>query len=613
MEALKVHIDANFPAYPLSDRVTFSSLCKMKLDSTNTLANSIRPIPAESKNSFERSRPNRIVDGQVQPSRGPRGHPVRCMCVLCDACAELLVSMRAGRVNPPGKAKKIRASSTAMRPCDDTIPDSSLARMVQDPGSVSHTESSSVELSQSLSKRHERSVSCVHEEKTEYSRESRLEKTTVLSDGSVLTEVDRSYNSQSRTIKLEQRSVETVEIILKVTNTRTEDFRRDYIQRVISCDVYNPHSLVILQAHLESLLPKPVTNDRPIEVPVDPSLTPRQQMEKQREYNFAYMRQRDRDESDRWESRQQRAKLEHEMYECVQCMSGSSAGSSTALLDKLHAAGNRFAEHLKDLKNANNDEARRALNPRFMEAVEDMTPLRLMCAKTDAKEIDRRFNNVRVHNAVGHYQDPKAPYINDRLVVPVEAFAPPLATSTLALLVRQMMRENRSVERDLTGLVRDRLHANGVMTVVELTGAMKSFAQSLLLAAHASHVDMQKIDIIWTNADRMFFDTVHFLEEYVPILEEGGSNITGLTIYRPATNPITDHMTEIDESWRKLKVLREFRMVGLRRPPRIQRRVMFDDACDGADTLLGHDGPDDSQVQLMKEMPLNVHFGGVVI
>jgi hypothetical protein len=446
----------------------------------------------------------------------------------------------------------------------------------------------------------------VEEEKRVSSHEVRYEKRTITEDGREKTEVSRNFESRSHTFKLEQRSAVTVRKIIQATSVRTSTFRRDYMSSVLSCDVNNVHSLVVLEAYMKTIAPKLPAIEPAPEIPADPSLTPQEQRVKNRVYFYEYMRLQDFNRLRHMEKHRVIAQLERDKDTCVQGLSGKPKVS----LECLCRSGNPFALHLRDLRDAQDDCERRFLSPTFMQAVDSAAPPRLLTANDNAQQIDRVLRGLRASRSTGYTPDSTLPYTSDRLVVPVEAFAPPLSAKTLALLVRTMLISHTDVTTNLTVLVRERLHANGLMTVDELTGVMQSFAEALLLEAQVPHPDMEVMYLMWENAERLFFDTVHFLETYAPIADPHSVDILGVTARRPATSPITDHMTAILPGWRTLPALAEFALVGKTVLPPCERSIMFVVPCNG-DSLEDRERGvfDDGRSYYMKDMPLRVQFG----
>ena len=340
-------------------------------------------------------------------------------------------------------------------------------------------------------------------------------------------------------------------------------------------------------------------------------MSPEELRERQREHSLVYARSVDRHRILYLEHHQLAGQLKRQMHDCAQALSGQFPDVTQRTLLELCNDGNPFAIHLQSLERARNDNERRTLNPTFMRAVDEMTPPKIISIKDEGKAVKRSLDGVRYRRSVvGYYgEDARAPYISDRLVIPTDAFAAPLSPPTLALLVEQMLRENRSVERELTQIVHERLHANGLMTTREFLGALRSFAEALLLEAQTTSPDDETICIIWENAERMFFDAMPFLEEYSPVCSAGTGAISGLIARRPAASPITVYMDEILSTWRTLPALTEFACVGAVQLPQGQRVIEFAAPCTGRKEVNLADIEDDYAVaHYMKHMPLRVNF-----
>lgn len=502
-------------------------------------------------------------------------HGGTCACVLCNACAERLSVYRAKRLAHARKA---------------------VGEILPSPESTSDTQSTSI--------LREQSVARIQKDKVQHSHELRREKTALLPDGTVLTEIEREIKTQTHTTKLELRLVVSVQTVSTSTRNRTETFKKAYMENMTSCDSYNPHSLVVMQAYLETLVPMIPVDQIPAAYVDDPSLSEPEQMQSRREHNNALNREIDRNRLLHLDRARTIGQLQRQMRECTEALSGSKEA-----LASRHLNENPFALHLRALRDAETDEARCKISPVYMRALEDMVPPQLLCVGQDQDRINKIFEALRKRRDLGCHADASAPYAHNKLVIPAGAFATPLAPATLALLVRQMLRSNHDVSRQLTSLVRERLHANGVMTRSDILTALRSFAESLILHAQANIVDANTISMTWENAERLLLDTQHFFCEYVPIHGSSTSVVIGLKLRRDSSNQIIEFMDQIFANWRTLASLEQFSMVGRSTSSYSESIILFDSACSTED-IEDPCGLDDADPCYMKDMPLRVVFPG---
>jgi hypothetical protein len=148
-----------------------------------------------------------------------------------------------------------------------------------------------------------------------------------------------------------------------------------------------------------------------------------------------------------------------------------------------------------------------------------------------------------------------------------------------------------------------------VMTMEGFTSAIRSFAEALLLEAQLAHFDSEKIDIMWESAERMFFNTLHYLEEYSPIFGATLSVVEGLKVRRPTGSPLTSEMDKVLPSWRTLPSMKSFAGVGLSKIRSPERYIKFEVPCD---PNRKEDLPEDEEngdLSGMKQMPLRMRFG----
>ena len=529
----------------------------------------------------------------VNSLRPPKGHFRGCGCVLCAACVELASSRKMRVVKKTKKAD----SAPAAQPL-------AVAELNRSAG-VRASEGN--EKSQSASVRHEQVRSEVEEVKVEHSSETRHEKQTVHSDGSIETHISRRVNSHSKTLILEERVTKTVEEIFTRTSKRASVYVQDYITRLVECDVYNAHSLVVLQSHLASLSPPEPSFPMIPLPPVDVNLGPEERRRLNREHHHLCDRQRTRFLHEDHARLRKVAALREEMFECVHGLSGAMPGTARRSLEQLCTDGNVFAEHLRALGAASTDAERLGLNPVFARAVQEASPPALLTSSSSGTSIAAQFQASDQLRLLGlPDQQLRSPYVCDRLVVPYDAFASRLEAPTLALLVTQLLRENRRVDAELTAVVRHRLHANGVMTSADLSSAIRAFGEALLIEAQAASPDARRLDFVWRNAERLYANTLHYREDYRVLRGPDPATVAGVVVSRSNVNPLTAHMDQTLPAWRELPSMAEFASVGMAEPTVLEYEVWFDRPSDGSAPAEVLSEPGDEFEQVMKEMTLNL-------
>ena len=485
-------------------------------------------------------------DGKIHPRRSPKGHQKVCKCLLCDACGEVSLGRSCGILDTrPEKKNKTDGIEIGEIDIESMIKNVSVNQSSETFATVD-----SLQVRKSL----------LIEERTENSQEAKVEKKTVLPDGSVRTETSIERVTRAVTSKLEVRSLQTIERILKITKTRVETQTTETIKNLLSCDIRNSQIREILLEYLDRLwIDKPSPHKEPVHQIHPLSFTDAQRGAAQRRYDLQYLREQDVEYRKECRKYVELGRLKQLMSHCTESLSGEF-GTPRLSLEQLCDEGNPFAMHLRNLRAASDDTSRHAIDPLYAKAIEEMTP-KLLCmgASDDSAEFNQRFNECLVNGT-----KTGTPVRSDRLDIDQKNFAPAFDSFTIKGMVDEMTKRGEFIDEDsLTMAVYKRLATNG-MSKILLDELFGSFAESILVLAEKSDTDKARLVFVWSQATRLFRLTAHYFAKYTPVRNAATGNIVGFTMIMPTTSPLIkllDTCQLFAAPWREIQCLSDLAIV----------------------------------------------------